>query len=99
MKCHECKQKMVLKQSILQDAPYEFYQCPQCKEEILDSIQLQKFAAAHKAMRRAKEVKLAKWGNSIGVRIPKQYIDELGLVDGQAVSILKDEKGLRIIPE
>ena len=30
---------------------------------------------------------LARWGNSLGVRIPKVFADELGLRDGEPVEI------------
>lgn len=41
-------------------------------------------------------VKVAKWGNSLAVRIPKDVAEALGLVEGSEVKLvaLKDELGL-----
>jgi len=42
------------------------------------------------------KVKVAKWGNSLGVRLPKQYVDELGLKPGATVDLEKDGSRLAI---
>lgn len=34
---------------------------------------------------------IAKWGNSLAVRIPKSYADNLGFEEGAAVFIYEDE--------
>jgi antitoxin MazE len=40
---------------------------------------------------------IAKWGNSLAVRLPKQLVDELGLKEGDAVEITPNgEKALTI---
>ncbi len=41
-------------------------------------------------------MKVAKWGNSLAVRIPKDVAEALGLVEGSEVKLvaLKDELGL-----
>ncbi len=36
------------------------------------------------------KVKIAKWGNSLGVRLPKRFSDELGLAPGRTVELQKD---------
>lgn len=41
-------------------------------------------------------VKIAKWGNSLGVRLPKQFVDELGLKPGATVDLQKDGSRLAI---
>ncbi len=41
--------------------------------------------------------KLSKWGNSLGVRLPKAILDELRLKDGAEVKVTND--GGRIIIE
>jgi antitoxin MazE len=33
------------------------------------------------------QVRIAKWGNSLAVRLPKAIADDLGLTDGQAVDV------------
>lgn len=39
-------------------------------------------------------VKIAKWGNSVAVRLPKVFADELGLVPGKIVDL--DKHGTRL---
>jgi len=78
---------------------YELFKCVDCGEGLLDMQQLKALGEAHKKMRKAKEVTFARWGNSLAVRIPKKLADELSLKSGSHGLMLKDEKGLRIIPE
>ena len=33
------------------------------------------------------KAKLAKWGNSLALRLPKQYVSELGLSEGSVVEL------------
>jgi antitoxin MazE len=42
------------------------------------------------------KVKIAKWGNSVALRLPKRLADELGLVPGREVDIDKQGSQLRI---
>jgi antitoxin MazE len=39
-------------------------------------------------------VKVAKWGNSLGVRIPKDVVESLGLKEGDEMEIFASENGL-----
>jgi antitoxin MazE len=43
------------------------------------------------------KVKIAKWGNSVGVRLPKKLADELGLAPGREVELGRE--GTRIAIE
>lgn len=43
------------------------------------------------------KVTIAKWGNSLGLRLPKQIVDQLGLVTGAQVDL--DAKGTKLIAE
>lgn len=41
------------------------------------------------------ELRISKWGNSSGLRLPKAVMDELGLKPGETVNLtVKDGKGL-----
>jgi antitoxin MazE len=42
------------------------------------------------------KIKIAKWGNSLALRLPKRYADELGLKPGSTVDIEKDGAKLAI---
>lgn len=39
-----------------------------------------------------------KWGNSLGIRIPKAFAVHLGIESGGTVELAMDSKGLRIKP-
>ncbi len=43
--------------------------------------------------------KIAQWGNSLGIRIPKELIDFFMLTEGSKISIKKVNEGILIIPE
>lgn len=47
-----------------------------------------------------KKTAIQKWGNSFAVRLPKDTIDRLGLIEGQSVQVeaTKDGKGIVILP-
>jgi len=76
---------------------FEAYRCRSCGEELLDMEQLGTLAAKYRALKRAKEIKFQKWGNSIGVRIPKQLADELHIALGKKGLMLKEKNALKII--
>lgn len=42
------------------------------------------------------KVKIAKWGNSLGVRLPKQFVDALDLKPGATVDLERDGSRLAI---
>ena len=43
------------------------------------------------------KVKIAKWGNSLGLRLPKQLVAELGLVPGDEVELARE--GTRLVAQ
>ena len=45
------------------------------------------------------KTRIAKWGNSVAVRLPKPLVDELGLKPGQVVDISRDGTGARLLPQ
>ena len=44
------------------------------------------------------KAKIAKWGNSLAVRLPRQYADELGLKAGSEVELKRRGSRLAISP-
>ncbi|HEU5019091.1 MAG TPA: AbrB/MazE/SpoVT family DNA-binding domain-containing protein [Pseudolabrys sp.] len=42
------------------------------------------------------KVKIARWGHSLGLRLPKQFVDQLGLKAGSSVDLEKDGSRLLI---
>lgn len=43
-------------------------------------------------------VKLAKWGNSVGLRLPKAAVEAIGLTAGAEVDVSIEGRGLRVSP-
>lgn len=41
---------------------------------------------------------VAKWGNSLGVRIPKAYAEEVGLFEGATVEVKRSGRKLVVMP-
>jgi antitoxin MazE len=44
------------------------------------------------------QVRIAKWGNSLAVRLPKAIAEDLGLTEGQAVDVAIDKGAVRLKP-
>jgi antitoxin MazE len=44
------------------------------------------------------KAKIAKWGNSLGVRLPKAAVDAAGLQPGSEVQIIVEGRDLRLKP-
>ncbi len=44
-------------------------------------------------------IKIARWGNSLGIRIPKQIAEQVQLNEGDEIEISTDENRLILIPQ
>lgn len=101
MRCPVCqKGKMKKKQDIMEQDGIEFeaYKCSDCGEEIMTMKQLNALAGKYRKLRQAKDITFAKWGNSIAVRIPSDIADEYNIIAGKPGLLMRDKKGIRIIP-
>jgi len=97
-KCTECKGNMKeLAAKTPEGFEYKYFKCEKCGEEILDMNQLHNIAEKYRAMKRF-NVKISKWGMSLGLRIPKELVKKYNLKDDEEVAIIPEEKGMRIIP-
>ena len=97
MKCPNCHKKMNRGTDTLDGVRYETFRCV-CGEELMDMQQLGRLARKFKKFREAKEVTFSKWGNSIGVRIPKEIVEEYNISSGSHGILTKDKEGIRITP-
>lgn len=77
---------------------FEAFKCVKCGEELMDMKQLKSLAKEYRKLRKAKEVTFAKWGNSIAVRIPNDYVKDYGIKPGDHGTLTKDKNGIKIIP-
>lgn len=92
---------MELKKDIMKEDNIEFevYKCIKCGEELMNMKQLHKLAKKYRKFKKAEEITFAKWGNSIAVRIPKQFINNLHIKQGEQGLLLQEDKELKIIPQ
>ncbi|MBI2139166.1 AbrB/MazE/SpoVT family DNA-binding domain-containing protein [Candidatus Woesearchaeota archaeon] len=96
-KCAECRGVMQeLKAKTPEDVWYSYYKCGKCGEEIVDMKQLHHVAEKYRTLKKY-NVKLSKWGLSLGLRIPKELVKRYGLKDEEEVAIIPEEKGIRIV--
>jgi antitoxin MazE len=43
--------------------------------------------------------KISKWGNSYGIRFPKEILEKFNLIEGSQIDIVDNEKTIEIIPK
>ena len=100
IQCPNCKGNMEkIKDKIAEDGvEFEAYRCTSCGEELLSMPQLKSLATKYRAMRKAKEITFAKWGNSIAVRIPKEMAGTLKIRAGKRGFINQEKDGIKIVP-
>ena len=96
-RCSECNGEMQeLKTKTPEDIEYSYYRCKKCGEEIVDMKQLHKVAEQYRTLKKY-QVKLSKWGLSLGLRIPKELVERYHLKDEEEVAIIPEKKGIRIL--
>ncbi len=96
--CSECKGKMIEKNAKTPEGiSYNYFKCNKCGEEIVNMKQLHNVAESYRVMKRY-NVKLSKWGLSIGLRIPREIVKKYHFRDNEKVAIIPEDKGIRIIP-
>ena len=97
-KCSECGGNMnELVEKTPENVTYSYYKCKKCGDEILDMKQLHQVAEQYRLLRKY-QVKLSKWGLSLGLRIPKELVKKYNLKEEGEVSVIPEKKGIKIIP-
>lgn len=97
-KCAECNGKMAeLVDKTPEGVEYKYFKCEKCGEEIVNMKQLHEVAQVYREMKRY-HAKLSKWGLSLGVRIPKDLVEKYHFRNDEEVTIIPEDKGIRIIP-
>jgi Zn-finger nucleic acid-binding protein len=94
-KCTDCGTRLASHSSRTKDGfSYQYWKCQKCGEELLDMGQLEKLAASYSSMKKAK---ISKWGQSLGLRIPKEFARRYNFKNEKEVTLIPEEDGLRII--
>jgi len=97
-KCAECNGAMQeLKAKTPEGIEYSYYKCKKCGEEIVDMRQLHEVAEQYRTLKKY-QVKLSKWGLSLGLRIPKELVKKYNLREEREVSIIPEKKSIKIVP-
>ncbi len=86
-----------LKSKTPEGVEYTYFKCDNCGEEILNMNQLHEVAEKYRDMKRY-YVKVSKWGQSLGLRIPKDLAKRYHFKNEEEVAIIPEEKGIKIIP-
>ena len=97
-KCSSCNGRMKqLQAKTPEGVGYNYFRCVNCHEEIVDMKQLHAVANKFRMLKKY-EVRLTKWGVSIGLRIPKELVQQYHLRDSETMSIIAEKEGLKLIP-
>ena len=97
-KCSECEGNMKeFSAKTPEGVGYKYFKCEKCGEEILNMQQLHNVAEKYRELKRY-HAKISKWGQSLGIRIPKELVKKYNFQDEKEVTILLEEKGIKIIP-
>src|SRR3989344_3812614 len=99
MKCPICKKGNMNKVTdfIKQDnIKFETFKCDNCGEELMNGKQLKSLANKYRQLKMAKAISFAKWGNSIAIRIPNEFIKEYNIKPGKQAMLIKEKNSLRI---
>lgn len=76
---------------------YHYHQCPRCGEEIVDMKQLHEVANKYRTIK-SYHIKLSNWGPSLGIRIPKEIVEQYGLKDHKEIILIPEEQGIKMVP-
>jgi len=96
-RCPECKGEMKeLTAKTPEGIEYKYFQCNKCGEEMLNMGQLHNVAEKYREMKRF-HVKISRWGMSLGVRIPKELVKKYNFKNDGEVTIIPEDKGIKII--
>lgn len=96
--CTECNGAMKeLKDKTPEGVEYTYFKCTKCGEEIVNMEQLHNVAQKYREMKRF-HTKISKWGLSLGLRIPKELVKRYNLKDDKEVTIIPEDKGIKVIP-
>ena len=96
--CSECNGNMKERtDKTPEGVAYNYFKCEKCGEEILNMEQLHKVAEKYRLIK-TYHTKLTKWGESIGLRIPKEVAKKYNFKFNEEVAIIPEKGGIKIIP-
>ena len=75
---------------------YQYYKCEKCGEEILDTKELKELTLKYRQLK-SYQATISQWGQSLGLRIPKELADRYKLKDSEKVTIIPEKEGVKIL--
>lgn len=99
LKCPLCSGLMQkVEDQIKQDkVSFAAYKCTSCGEELVNMEQLKELAHKYRELRKAKEITFARWGNSLAIRIPQEFAEDLAIKEGDHGLLKRSKEGLEIM--
>jgi|GEM_PF-896853 len=96
--CSGCGRPMKrLRGSTSAGLDYTYFKCAGCGEEMASTEQLHEIAAKSRALK-TYNAKITRWGQSLGIRIPKELAAAHDMTHNEEVTIVPEESGFRILP-
>lgn len=97
-KCSECGKKMDEKIGFTPEGiNYKYFKCSKCGDEILDMKQLHEVAEQYRAIKQYR-AKVTRWGQSLGLRIPKALAKKYRFKANDEVALIPEKNSIKIIP-
>ena len=98
MKICKCNVKYLKSKDETKDGlTYDYYKCSNCGEGFLNLKQLDNLAEKYRNMKKY-QTKVAKWGLSSAIRIPKDMLKKYNLKNSDNICLIEDEKCIKIVP-
>ena len=97
-KCSKCGKQMNEKEAFTPEGiSYKYFTCSKCGEEIVDMKQLHKVAEQYRAIK-LYHAKVTRWGQSLGLRIPKALVTKYHFKANDEVALMPEKSSIKIIP-
>jgi predicted RNA-binding Zn-ribbon protein involved in translation (DUF1610 family) len=97
-KCSECRKQMEEKKAITPEGiSYKYFKCSKCGEEIVDMKQLHEVAEQYRTIK-LYHAKVTRWGQSLGLRIPKALAIKYHFKANDEVALIPEKNSIKIIP-
>ena len=97
-KCSECGKQMEEKKAFTPEGiSYKYFKCSKCGEEIVDMKQLHEVAEQYRTIK-LYHAKVTRWGQSLGLRIPKALAIKYQFKANDEVALIPEKNSIKIIP-
>jgi predicted RNA-binding Zn-ribbon protein involved in translation (DUF1610 family) len=97
-RCNDCGGYMEEREAFTPEGiRYSYFKCRECGEEIVDMKQLHAVAEKYRLLK-LYHAKITQWGQSLGLRIPKELAAKYHFKRNEKVTIIPEKGGIKVIP-